>query len=114
MNLAEAGRKITPILRSGLLNKTPVLDEKFKVVEGYLKDYENKNPFGLNQFEILDKDIEKAILELLECFEKVQSQKGGIAVKTEITSKCPTCGARYIPNAPELYEYCEYCGRPLE
>lgn len=74
MTLVDASHLITPILKSGLLETDKDLQERMKLVEGYLVGYELKNPFKLNQFEILADEIEKAIRDLVDCFEKISSK----------------------------------------
>ncbi len=72
MTLLEASDKVTPIIRSGLLGRIPELDEKFEKVSKFLTGYKLKGPFQLNQFEILDEEIEKAINELLEYYRNLE------------------------------------------
>lgn len=71
MTLAEADKKITPILKSGLLKKDAELQRKMEEVEKYLTGYEIKNPLKLTQTELLDDETNEAINSLLAYYKEL-------------------------------------------
>jgi hypothetical protein len=65
MTLIEANNLVTPILRSELFKMSEELQVKADEIKKLFEDFKLTNPFGLNQFEILDDKKEEAFRELI-------------------------------------------------
>lgn len=68
MDLVEANNLITPILRTDCYKLSPALQAKAAEI-AKMNIFELKNPWGLNQFEVLDEPAEQAFLEFVAIYE---------------------------------------------
>lgn len=74
MTLIEANNLVTPILRSELFKMSEELQVKADEIKKLFEDFKLTNPFGLNQFEILDDKKEEAFRELIAIYKKLSKQ----------------------------------------
>ncbi|NLC31640.1 MAG: hypothetical protein GX765_06350 [Candidatus Moranbacteria bacterium] len=74
MTLIEANNLVTPILRSELFKMSEELQVKADEIKKLFEGFKLTNPFGLNQFEILDDKKEEAFRELIAIYKKLSKQ----------------------------------------
>ena len=74
MTLVEANDLVTPILRTELFKTSEELQAKADEIKKLFEGFKLTNPFGLNQFEILDDKKEAAFRELIAMYDKLSKQ----------------------------------------
>ncbi|MFZ3031942.1 MAG: hypothetical protein WA082_02825 [Candidatus Moraniibacteriota bacterium] len=68
MTLVEANNLITPILRTDCYKLSPALQAKAAEI-AKMNIFELKNPWRLNQFEVLDEPAERAFQEFISIYD---------------------------------------------